>query len=266
MQLFFKKIGDHKPALIILHGLYGASDNWMNIGKIWADYFDVYLVDLRNHGRSPHSDLHTYPAMAEDIIELMNAQQIHKAVIVGHSMGGKVAIRLAMNYPSRINGLIVIDIAPKNYSLVNDENIAHHQKILEGMLSINLSLLQKREDVNSLLRTSIPEERTRQFIMKNLKRNKNQSFSWKLNLKVISEEIINITKGFSDDEIVKDLYGFPVLFVKGALSKYIEEADLERIYEIFPVAELQSISNTGHWIHAEQPAALSEMVLEFLLD
>lgn len=264
MKLFYRKIGEQKPALIILHGLYGASDNWMNIGKVWAENHEVFLVDLRNHGRSPHSNIHTYDAMRDDVLELMDDNKISKAIIVGHSMGGKVAMCLAMDNPERINALTVVDIAPKNYTFGNDENVARHQKILKGMLNLNLTELKKREDINDILASSIPEERTRQFIMKNLKRTKEQSFVWKLNLQVIADEILNITKGFSDEEIVRNITGFPVLFIKGEHSKYIQESDTERILSIFPIAEIETVSNAGHWIHSEQPEQLSQMVLEFL--
>jgi len=266
MELFFRKLGQNKPALIILHGLYGASDNWMTIAKRWSEDYEVYLLDLRNHGRSGHCKTHTYLSMRDDVLELMDTQKIKKAILVGHSMGGKVAMRLAMDSPERVNALVVVDIAPKNYTLENDENVARHRKILQGMLALDLSKLNRREEINEILCSSIPEERTRQFIMKNLKRNKDQSFSWKLNLQVISDEILNITKGFSEEEITKNISGFPVLFIRGEKSKYIEDIDMKRIFEIFPTADISTIKNAGHWIHAEQAEQLSRVVLDFLDD
>jgi len=264
MNLFYRKLGENKPALIVLHGLYGASDNWVSIAKTWQNDYEVYLVDLRNHGRSPHSLVHTYESMRDDVLELMDAQSIRKAIIVGHSMGGKVAMRMAMDKPERINALLVVDIAPKNYSIDLDKNVARHQKILKAMLELDLPKIKKREDVNKLLESAISEERTRQFIMKNLKRNKNQSFSWKLNVEVIAKEILNITKGFSDNQITKNISGFPVLFIKGEKSDYIQSVDSERITEIFPSSEIEIIQNAGHWIHSEQPEKLSNLVLDFL--
>ena len=264
MNLFYRKLGENKPVLIVLHGLYGASDNWLSIAKTWQKNYEVYLVDLRNHGRSPHSSNHTYESMRNDVLELMDSNRIRKAIIVGHSMGGKVAMRIAMDNPERINALVVVDIAPKDYSLENDENVARHQKILAGMLSLDLSQIKKREDINELLASAIPEERTRQFIMKNLKRNKNQTFSWKLNIDVIAKEILNITKGFPDNEIKKNISGFPVLFIRGEQSKYIQDADIARITDVFLGAEIEMILNAGHWIHSEQPEQLSNLVLDFL--
>lgn len=264
MELFAKKIGDNKPALVVLHGLYGASDNWMTIGKIWSENYEVYLLDLRNHGRSPHSDIASYQAMRDDVIEFLDANRIQKAIIVGHSMGGKVAMHIAMAFPERINSLIVVDIAPKNYQINTDENVVRHQKILKGMLELNLSDIHRRDDINELLSDSIAEVKTRQFIMKNLKRNKDQTFSWKLNLHVIAKEILNITAGFSKEEIVKNITGFPVFFIKGELSNYIIEQDEDAILDIFPIAEIETIAGVGHWIHSEKPDELSNMVLEFL--
>ncbi len=264
MELFFRKVGENKPVLIILHGLYGASDNWMNLAKVWSEDYEVYLVDLRNHGQSPHSKIHTYQSMRDDVVELMDKQNIQKAVVLGHSMGGKVAMRLAMDRPERLNALIVVDIAPKDYTIDVDENVARHRKIIKGMMSLDLSQIKKREDVNDLLADAIPEQRTRQFIMKNLKRNKDHSFSWKLNLKVIAEELMSITAGFANHNIYRNINGFPVLFVRGAKSKYVQDSDKERIFEIFPMADIKTIENAGHWIHAEQPEELSDTVLEFL--
>ncbi len=264
MKLFYRKIGEHKPVLIILHGLYGASDNWMSIAKTWSTNYEIFLVDLRNHGQSPHSNIHSYKAMRDDILKLMNDCKIKKAIVLGHSMGGKVAMRLAMDNPERINNLIVVDIAPKNYELINDQNVSKHQKILKGMLALDLKLLKRRKDISQLLSASISNEKTKQFIMKNLKRNKDQSFSWKLNVETINKEILNITKGFSENEIKKNISGFPVLFIKGEKSNYILEEDYKQILDIFPTAEFEVIRNAGHWIHAEQPEIISTLVKGFL--
>ncbi len=264
MQLFFRKIGKNKPALIILHGLYGASDNWMSVAKYWSIEYEVYLVDLRNHGQSPHSKEHTYAAMREDLLELMDENKIQKGIIVGHSMGGKLAMRLAMDNPERLNMLVVIDIAPKNYTFQDNDNISHHKVILNSMLGLDLKQFQKREEINKALLEILPEERTRQLIMKNIKRNKDHSFSWKLNLSVINSEILNIMQGFSDNEIREGIIGFPVLFVQGEKSEYIQKTDKKRINKIFPFAEIKTISNVGHWIHSEKPQQLSNIVLQFL--
>ena len=264
MELFFRKIGKNKPTLIVLHGLYGSSDNWMNLARYWSKYYEVYLVDLRNHGRSPHSKTHSYKAMRDDILSLMDNQKIQKAIVLGHSMGGKLAMRLAMDYPERINALIVVDIAPKNYISENNKQLQKHRNILKAMQKLKLEQFQRREEIDSFLSKLIPEERVRQFIMKNIKRNKDFSFSWKLNLPVIQSEIENITQGFSEHEIKKNVSGFPVLFIKGEQSDYILENDKAIIESIFPSSEMQTIPNAGHWVHAEQSEQLSKLVLNFL--
>ncbi len=267
MKLNYKRLNSSGgPTLIILHGLYGASDNWFSLSKEWAEDYDVIAVDLRNHGRSPHSSVHNYDVLCKDVIELMDDLDIAKSVVLGHSMGGKVAMRMAVEFQQRIEALIVVDIAPKNYLPGKDENIAKHQRIIEGMLGLDLSKIKKREDVNEILSPSIPDARTRQFIMKNLKRVKNGTFQWKLNIQAIAENIDAITGGFSEERFSLDTKGFPVLFIKGEESNYIQDEDMEAIYTLFPGAELHRIEHAGHWIHAEQSEALSEAVLDFLED
>jgi len=264
MSLFFRKIGENKPALIVLHGLYGSSDNWVSIGKQWSEEYEVYLLDLRNHGQSPHYQTHSYKTMRDDVLDLMDTQKIQKAIILGHSMGGKLAMRIAMDAPERINALIVVDIAPKNYTSQNNKNTLRHRHILKTMLSLKLEEFTTRNAIDEILQKAIPERRVRQFIMKNLKRNDDLSFSWKLNLPVIASAMKQMMQGFSETEIVTHLMGFPVLFIKGENSSYIQESDKKQIQEIFPLAEIKTISNAGHWIHSEQPKELTNLIMNFV--
>ena len=264
MQLFFRKIGNGETALIILHGLYGASDNWLTLGKKWSEFYTVYLLDLRNHGQSPHSNIHSYQAMQDDVLHFMNDNKIPDAIILGHSMGGKVAMHLALNSPQHVKALIVVDIAPKNYTALNASSLNQHKAIIRSMLNINLEKLRKRADINTLLASSIPEKRIRQFIMKNLKRNPDQSFSWKLNLEVLFREIGNLTQGFPTPQDVEAVSSFPVLFVRGEQSNYILKSDEPTILNYFPLAKIQSIPNAGHWLHAEQTELFEKLVLAFL--
>jgi pimeloyl-ACP methyl ester carboxylesterase len=265
MELFYRRVGADKPAMVIIHGLYGASDNWMSLAKIWSEHFTVYVVDQRNHGQSPHSAIHTYSAMCDDILELLDHQKINKAVILGHSMGGKTAMRLAMDYPQRVEALVVIDIAPKNYTLATDQQVAAHHQILDGLNALDLSQIQRREQVEMALNSAIPEERTKQFIMKNLKRRSEGGFEWKLNLKVLTEQMPSIAEGFYSHEINRHITGFPVLFIKGENSPYIKPTDHNLILDIFPTADIVSIPNAGHWIHAEAPEILAQTVINYLL-
>ncbi len=267
MKLNYRRINDFDaPPLIILHGLYGASDNWFTLSKEWAEYYDVISVDLRNHGQSPHSPNHNYEVLSRDVVELMDDLGLKKAVVLGHSMGGKVAMKLAMDFPERLNALIVVDIAPKDYLAGKDANIAKHRNIIRAMLKLDLSQIKKREDVDVILKPSIPEFSTRQFIMKNLKRTKSGGFKWKLNINALALNVDNITGGFPETSLHVEVKGFPVLFIKAEESDYIREEDLPTIKRLFPASELERIAHAGHWIHAEQSDALSAAVLDFLDD
>lgn len=251
MKLFFQQYGSGEP-LIIIHGLLGSLDIWHTLSKTFATSFRVLAVDLRNHGRSPHSDTFTYTAMAGDVLELMDAQHIASAYLLGHSMGGKVAMQFAVSYPERVDKLVVVDIAPRAYSRIHDE-------ILEALISLNLTGLQSRQAVEGELARKIPDSAVRQFLMKNLTRDPSGAFSWKANLDVISrnyEEIareINATRSFSK----------PTLFVKGDRSDYLLASDIPFIHRLFPTAVVLSV-DTGHWIHAESPNRFADVVLNFL--
>jgi len=251
MKLFFLEYGTGQP-LIILHGLLGSLDNWHTLSKKFATSFRVLAVDLRNHGRSPHSDMFTYSAMAEDVLELLDAQHIGSAYLLGHSMGGKVAMQFAVSYPERVDNLIVVDIAPRAYPRIHDE-------ILEALISLNLTALQSRQQVEGELARTIPDFAVRQFLMKNLTRDLSGAFSWKANVDVISrnyEEIareITATRSFSK----------PTLFVKGDRSDYLLASDIPFIQRLFPGAVISSV-DTGHWIHAESPERFADVVLNFL--
>ncbi len=251
MKLFFQEYGTGQP-LIILHGLLGSLDNWHTLSKTFATAFRVLAVDLRNHGRSPHSNKFTYSAMAEDVLELMDAQHIGSAHLLGHSMGGKVAMQLAVSYPERVDKLIVVDIAPRAYPRI-------HGEILEALISLNLTGLQSRQQVEDELARNIPDLALQQFLMKNLTRDPSGAFSWKANLDVISrnyEEIareISATRSFSK----------PTLFVKGDRSDYVLASDISFIHRLFPSAAVSSI-DAGHWIHAESPNCFADVVLNFL--
>ncbi len=261
MKLYYKKLGQGKSKIIILHGLYGASDNWFGIAKVLSQSFEVYLVDLRNHGRSPHSDIHSYKAMSGDVLELMDNNSISKAILLGHSMGGKVAMQLAINNPERIESLIIVDIAPKDYR--QNKNIAQHKEILKSMLKIDLSILKKRDDLKDQLSAYLSNDFTYQFVAKNLKRDKQQGFAWKINIPVLLKEIGSIADGVTYDVINKDVI-YPVLFVKGENSNYIQESDTKIIRDLFPNAQIQVIKDVEHWIHAQKPKELLELILKFL--
>lgn len=267
MDLFFRKIGKQGPPLIILHGLYGSSDNWISIAKLLENYFEIYLIDQRNHGKSPHSDEFNYELLSNDLFDFFAKHNIVRANLLGHSMGGKTAMHFAKNYPELINTLILIDIAPKNYSNNNSLELITHYKIIESLLSINLSLLKNREQADEELSKSIDSIKLRSFLLKNLHRNNSGQFEWLLNLKSLSINFKNIADGFIP-ELWKniEITGFPVLFVKGGNSNYILEKDKLIINSIFPAAEIFEIPETGHWLHAERPIELSNKIISFIFN
>ena len=268
MKLFYRKYGDGPP-LIIVHGLYGASDNWVTIAKELAKYFEVYIIDQRNHGRSPHSDNHNYDLMKKDLLEFMEDRYIEKAVLLGHSMGGKAVMYFAIENPEMVSSLIVIDIAPKSYNNFekSHNSTINHNQIVNAMLSVDFSKIKTREDAGNKLGEKIKSNRVRKFLLKNLHRNKDNTFNWSLNLKAISKDLPLILEGLDEKKVAggKEVTGFPILFIKGALSNYILDEDLPKIRSVFPYADFQTIEDAGHWIHAEKPETLTQIITEFVL-
>ena len=252
MKLNFRTLGAGDP-LIIMHGVFGSSDNWQTLGKVFAEKFKVYLVDLRNHGNSPHSDEFDYDVMVKDVVELMDDEGLTKAHILGHSMGGKVAMHLATQHEDRVDKLIVVDIAPKYYP-------PHHQQIFEGFHSVDLEKLENRKDADEQMSKVISNFGVRQFILKNLDRKKDGSFGWKLNVDVIERAIEKVGEGIEGEVSFEGT----TLFIAGSKSDYITEEDHDLIREHFPKAIIATVKDAGHWVHAEKPKELGEMVMEFL--
>jgi len=252
MKLHYRTLGEGPP-LIILHGIFGTSDNWQTFGKQLASDYRVFLIDQRNHGLSPHSDTFDYPSMAEDLQQFIEHHQLETPIILGHSMGGKVAMFHAVKYPDKLGKLIVVDIAPRSYPV-------HHQHILDAMGSVDLSSVASRGEVEEQLKPHLPDWGVRQFIMKNLNREDDNTFSWKLNLAAIRENIENVGMAVEASEPVNK----PTLFVRGEKSDYIGSEDEALIHKIFSEAELATIKKAGHWVHAEQPKALYETLMKFL--
>jgi len=267
MDLFFRKYGSGPP-LIIVHGLYGSSDNWVTIGKALGSRFEVFIPDQRNHGRSRHSDHHSYELMRDDLLEFMDKHSIGKAILLGHSMGGKTIMFFATSFPERVNGLIVVDIAPKSYFSYSGESVqaADHLFIIRAMENMDLSKIRNRDEADREMSSRIKSGRVRQFLLKNLSRSKNGTFHWKLNIEVIRKDLVRILEGLNASEFERgnQITGFPVLFIRGANSTYILDSDIPFIRKIFPFAEVTTIPNAGHWLHAEQPELLIEKVVRFV--
>ena len=252
MKLFYKRIGEGEP-LIILHGLMGMLDNWQSHAKIFAEHFEVYLVDQRNHGHSEHVDELNYTAMADDLEELIDDLFLSDVNILGHSMGGKVAMKFAQNNPEMINKLLVADIAPRQYPV-------HHDQIIAGLKSVPLERLKKRTEADSYLAEYIPEMGVRQFLMKSLYWKEKGKLDWRFNLDSIEKNI-----AYMGEQIMDAAYHGDTLFVRGSKSPYIESDDLEDIRLGFPNSEVKTIEDAGHWLHAEKPEEFSKIALDFFL-
>ncbi len=251
MKLYYKDLGSGTP-LILLHGLFGSSDNLFSIAKELAKKYHVYVVDERNHGNSPWSDIMNYDVMADDIKEFMEDHSLQNALIVGHSMGGKASMKIAQKYPELVRKLVVSDIAPRYYA-------PHHQTILAGLNGVNLETVQSRTDADNQLAAHIKDLPTRQFLLKNLGRDENGQFKWKINLNVITKQIEFVGAGINDSEVIN----MPALFVRGGKSDYIKVTDEPIIKRIFPNSTVKTIEGASHWIHADKPVEFINLILEF---
>jgi esterase len=253
MKLFYRKYGNGPP-LLILHGLYGSSDNWGTIAKNLGNTFTVYLPDQRNHGQSPHSDIHDYDSMRDDLYELVNDLALKKFFLAGHSMGGKTAISFAIKWPEMLNGLLIADISPFTYE--SNEYSAHsqHFTILNAILSSDLSKISSRSEADSMLREKIPDESIRALILKNLQRTNGNTFSWKVNASSLLKNLDKIMSGIKrQPDFNQQISGFPVIFLKGGESDYIPKEDYREILKVFPAADIIEVTGAGHWIQVDKP-------------
>ncbi|MFM8913790.1 MAG: alpha/beta fold hydrolase [Flammeovirgaceae bacterium] len=238
--------------MVILHGLFGSSDNWYSLSKLFAEKYEVYTVDQRNHGQSPHIDEVNYKILAADLEGFLQQQGLTDPVVIGHSMGGKTAMNLAIKNPAIISKLIVVDIAPRVYPI-------HHDHILDGLTAIPLESIQSRNEAEAILAEYVDEADVRQFLLKNLSRNSEGKFVWKINLRAIEKHIEEIGAGMQFDGV----YTKPTLFIKGARSNYFKPGDDDSIRGYFPEAKIVTV-NTGHWVQAEDPKAFMDAVNNFL--
>ena len=266
MKLFYRKFGSGPP-LIILHGLYGSSDNWISVAKTISDRFTVFLPDQRNHGLSPHSDKHDYNAMKEDLYELSSDLRLDRFFLAGHSMGGKTAANFALTWPEKLYGLIIADISPFAEKERFEEEYNLHLQILNSMLTMKMSGITSRPVIESLLKTKIRSEKVRGLMMKNLRREADNSFSWKINASALLGNLGSIMDAISSENTDnKEITGFPVFFLKGENSDYIHENDFKKIRKVFPSAEFVIVPRAGHWIHSDNPEAVKQCFLKLLDD
>lgn len=251
MKLFYRELGQGQP-LIILHGLFGSSDNWHSLSKIFAEKFKVFVVDQRNHGQSPHDNKHDYATLTNDLNEFITEHNINNPIVLGHSMGGKTAMNFAIRHPEKLSKLIIVDIVPKQYPV-------HHDSILEGLNAIQLDQLASRGDADQILEEYVPEAAVRQFLLKNLSRDDHQQFEWKINIPVLEKHIADMAAALVFD----GKFEGPALFILGKQSNYFEQGDDNIITSFFPAAKLEKL-DTGHWVQAEKPQEFTKVVLDFL--
>lgn len=251
--LHFTRTGNGEP-LVIVHGLFGSGKNWQSLGRLFSNHFEVFTVDLRNHGQSFHHDEMNYEVMAEDLYSLLNHLGIPSCRLIGHSMGGKTGILLALQHPHLISRLLVADIAPVSYSHAFDH-------LIEPVLALALDQCESRSAVDKALQESIPDNLLRGFLLQNLERN-NQHWRWKVNWPAIKKNLQQIT-GFpdlpGDWQIIT-----PTLFIRGEHSDYIGAAEEAVIAAHFKQATVRTVSKAGHWLHAEQPQQFADQALDFL--
>ncbi len=240
------------PALVILHGFLGSADNWATLARKWSERFFVLAPDARNHGRSPHANEFDHPSMVRDVLELLTRHHLKRAHLLGHSMGGRTAMELALMHPELVHRLIVVDIGSKRYR-------SHHDVILDALQSVDLTIAKSRADVDAVLARSISEHSIRQFLMKNLQRTDEGAFRWKMNLPVLVRDYDRILEGLAPGRT----FGGPTLLVRGSRSSYVPDADLPGIRQFFPAVRIESL-DAGHWVHVERPEELSSLVLDFL--
>jgi pimeloyl-ACP methyl ester carboxylesterase len=252
MKLFCRQIGNGDP-VVILHGLFGMSDNWLSIAKELSLVHHCYILDLRNHGRSPKSPDLNYDDMVEDIYEFLTDFGLRTVSLIGHSMGGIVAMKFAFEYSHRINKLVIVDIAPKSYP-------ALHQNILDGLKSIPIDKIKSRREADEYLKKFVSFHKTRQFLLKNLYRRDDQTYAWRVNLDAIYDHASNIGRGISTEH----MYEKPTLFIRGEKSDYILPEDEKMIKNIFPHATIFEIPDASHWVHAEKPKEVLEALETFL--
>ncbi len=254
MKLFFRSFGTGSP-FIILHGLFGISDNWATLGKRFGERFRVIIPDLRNHGRSPHSDLFDFPSMEQDILELIEEETEGRVMLMGHSLGGRVAVNLALHHPGVIGKLVIVDISLRKYPPQRE-----HLDLIGAMNALDLSKSGSRSEIEERLRQRIPSLKLRRFLMKNLYWSERGQLSWRLNLPVIIESLPAIFDG----GCLPGLYPGPALFVRGERSDYILESDLQAINEKFPGATIRTVRGATHWVHADNPGEFYKVVSSFL--
>lgn len=253
MKLNYKTLGSGQP-LVILHGLFGSSDNWQTHGKKLAETHQVYLVDQRNHGLSPHSDEHNYEVLREDLVDLFADEGLRDVILLGHSMGGKTAMSFAQQYGHLLDKLIVADMGLKAYP-------PHHDIIFKGLFNVDVDHCETRKDAEERLSEFVSDSGTKQFLLKNLYWKEPGKLAWRFNLEALHNNIALILAGLPETEIET-----PTLLIRGELSNYVPDADIPTLHNTISNLEVATMAGVGHWVHAENPGEFLRLVSGFILD
>jgi pimeloyl-ACP methyl ester carboxylesterase len=254
MKLFFRRFGAGKP-VIILHGLFGLSDNWVTFAKQLGEHYQVFIPDLRNHGLSPHSKVFDFPSMEDDVIGMLEDNHLEDIYLIGHSLGGKTAMFLSLHHPEIVKKLVVVDI-----SLRKSPPNREHQQLLNAMMAVDFNVARSRSDVEKQLSVSVKSPKIRQFLLKNVYWRDRNSLDWRLNLRAINDNLLTIFEGVD----VTGSYAGPTLFIRGGMSDYIREDDADDLKMKFPGAVMNTIANASHWVHADAPGEFYTLVKDFL--
>lgn len=253
MLLHSNILGKGKP-FVILHGFLGMSDNWKTLGRKFSEQgYQLHLVDQRNHGRSFHDETFDYEVLVEDLKHYCEQQQLNDVVLLGHSMGGKTAMLFATKYPNLVSKLIVADISPRFYPI-------HHDAILEGLSSLDFSVIKTRKEADEQLSNFVTEFGTRQFLLKNLYWVEKGQLGLRINLPVLKEEVSEVGEALP----IYAKFNKDTLFLRGDKSEYIGVQDEALIKSHFPEASIVTIANAGHWLHAENPQGFYDAVMQFI--
>lgn len=264
MILNFKEFGAGFP-LVVIHGLYGSSDNWVSIARVLAARFRVIVPDMRNHGRSPHSQVQTYQAMVDDLYHLFQTLQLSKAHILGHSMGGRVAMLFNQQFPQLVSRLVVVDIPAETADtshIAYRMAYAEHRRILKALSNLPIATLENRQQADQLLRRRLPHEALRKFLLKNLCWNHRTGYSWRLNINALQQNLEPIMLGVHLSPAPKT----PALLVHGDNSIYLLPEQFPEMLRLFPLMRVVTVCNSGHLVHFEQPAQFVKLLTEFLFD
>ena len=253
MQLAYSSHGEG-AAVLILHGLFGSARNWHGVSRQLAQTHRTFVVDLRNHGDSPWADRMSYHQMADDVGDLITAERLERPIVMGHSIGGKVAMTLALERSELLAGLIVVDVAPVTYA-------SGFSSYIEAMQGLELDKIVRRADAESALKQRIKDPAIRAFLLHNLV-SRDSGYEWRINLAAIAANLDEVS-GFP--EFANDrAYEGPALFLYGDRSDYVRPEHHDAIRGLFPAASIDDIAGAGHWVHAEQPAQFVERVHRFL--